>query len=133
MAYRLNDPFSSPEKLSQSVVQAGEMLGLVRAEVARILGFKCESISALYEGRLVLEEGSLAWEQGTLFVRFYQALYDLMEGDEARMVHWLRRTHKALGNSPFYLMVDEGQLAEVVEYVALLLGNMDSRLRGNDG
>jgi hypothetical protein len=38
MTCRLSDPFFSPRKLSQSVIQAGEMLGLVRAEVARILG-----------------------------------------------------------------------------------------------
>lgn len=117
MVYRLNDPFSSPLKLSQSVVQAGEMLGLVRAEVARILGFKCESISALYDGRLLLEEGTQAWQQGMLFVRFYQALYDLMNGEEAQMIHWLRREHRELGNSPFYLIVDEGRLEAVMRYL----------------
>jgi len=114
---RLSDPFSSPQKLSQSVVQAGDMLGLVRAEVARILGFKCESITALYNGRLLLEEGSEAWRQGELFVRFYQVLDDLMAGEEPRMIHWFRREHAALGNSPFYLIVDEGRLDEVVEYI----------------
>ena len=50
--HRLTDPFASPQRLSQSVVQAGELLGLYRAEVARLLGFHCEDISALYEGRL---------------------------------------------------------------------------------
>lgn len=117
MIHRLNDPFSSPSKLSRSVVQAGDMLGLVRAEVARILGFKCESITALYNGRLLLEEGTEAWRQGVLFVRFYQALYDEMAGEEARMVHWLRREHQAFGTSPFYLIVDNGRLAEVLAYL----------------
>lgn len=117
MSHRLNDPFSSPQRLSQSVVQAGDMLGLVRAEVARILGFKCESITALYNGRLLLEEDTEAWRQGKLFVRFYQALYDKMEGDESRMINWLRRDNKVLGNSPFYLIVDEGRLAVVQDYI----------------
>lgn len=117
MTHRLSEPFSSSLKLSQSVVQAGEMLGLVRAEVARILGFKCESISALYDGRLLLEEGTPAWQQGMLFVQFYQALYDRMEGEGAKMVHWLRREHRELGNSPFYLIVDEGRLEDVVRYL----------------
>ncbi len=93
------------------------MLSLVRAEVARILGLKCEAISALYDGRLLLEEGTEAWDKGVLFVRFYQALYDAMDGEEASMVHWLRREHKALGTSPFYRIVDEGRLAEIVEYL----------------
>lgn len=96
------------------------MLGLVRAEVARILGFKCESITALYNGRLLLEEDTEAWHQGKLFVRFYQALYDMMAGEESRMINWLRRENKVLGNSPFYLIVDEGRLAEVEEHLSSL-------------
>lgn len=118
MTYRLSDPFSSPQRLSQSVIQAAEMLGLVRAEVGRILGYRYEQFSALYDGSRVLEEGTFAWEQGVLFVRFYQGLYDLMEGDEPRMINWLRRENRELGNSPFYLMVDEGRLAEVVAFMA---------------
>jgi len=119
MTYRFSDPFSSPRKLGQSVVQAGEMLGLVRAEVARLLEFKCESISALFDGKLVLEEGTTAWEQAVLFIRLYQALYDRMEGDGVRMIHWLRTHKRELDNSPFYLMVDEGRLGEVYEYLLL--------------
>ena len=128
MTYRLSAPFSSPRKLSQSVVQAGEMLGLVRAEVARLLEFKCAAISALYDGKLVLEEGTTAWEQAVLFIRFYQALYDHMEGDGVRMIHWLRAHKRELDNSPFYLMVDEGQLEKVYEYL-LSLGSPRGRSR----
>ena len=91
------------------------MLGLMRAEMGRILGFKCAEFTALFEGRSELEPGTDAYQQGVLFVRFYQALYDRMEGDSVQMVHWQRRPHKALGNSPFYLIIDEGRLAEVVQ------------------
>ena len=112
-----SDPFSSPRKLSQSVVQAGEMLGLVRAEVARILGFKCENISALYDGRLLLEEGTEAWDSGVLFIRFYQVLYDRMDGVEPKMIHWLRGQKRELDNSPFYLIIDEGKLGFVLDYL----------------
>ena len=93
------------------------MLGLVRAEVARILEFKCENISALYDGRLVLEEGTTAYEQAVLFIRFYQALYDWMDGDEPKMIHWLRGQKRELDNSPFYLMIDEGQLEQIYDYL----------------
>jgi hypothetical protein len=113
--HRLDDPLSSPQRLSQSVVQAAAMLGLVRAEVGRILGFKCAEFSALFEGRSVLEEGTHAYAQGELFVRLYQTLYDRTSGDGVQMVHWLRRHDKALGNAPFYLIVDEGRLAEVLQ------------------
>ncbi|MCW8825385.1 MAG: hypothetical protein OQK78_03070 [Gammaproteobacteria bacterium] len=117
MPHRLTAPLSSPHKLSQSVVQAGEMLGLVRAEVARILEFRCENISALYDGRLILEEGTSAYENAALFIRFYQALYDRMEGSEPKMIHWLRGRKRDLDNSPFYLMIDEGKLGLVVKYL----------------
>lgn len=117
MNHRLSDPYASPRRLSQSVVQASEMLGLVRAEMGRILGYKCAEFTALFEGRSVLQEGTYAWEQGVLFVRFYQALYDRMAGDGPRMINWFRRPHKGLANSPFYLIIDEGRLAEVVRYL----------------
>ena len=115
--FRLHEPFASPLRLSQSLVQAAAMLGLVRAEVGRILGFRCEQFTALFEGRSVLEQGSHAYRQAELFIRLYQALYDCMAGEEAQMVHWLRRHNRGLGNAPFYLMVDEGRLAEVVDYI----------------
>lgn len=118
MVHRIDNPFDSPRRLSQSVVQAGEMLGLVRAEVARILGFKCESISALYDGKLILEEGTEAWQQGGLFLRFYHHLYDRFDGDGARMVHWFRAINRELGESPFILIIDRGELARVDEFLA---------------
>ncbi len=115
--HRLADPFSSPQRLSQSVVQAGELLGLYRAEVARILGVQCDDVSALYEGRWLLAPESAAWTQAALFVRLYSALFDRMAGDGPRMVHWLRADHAVLGCSPFLLMVDAGRLAEVVAFI----------------
>lgn len=121
--HRLNDPFASPQRLSQSVVQAGELLGLYRAEVARLLGLHCADIGALYEGRLLLLPGGEAWAQGRLFVRLYQTLYDAMAGDGPRMVHWLRAQQPALGSSPLLLMVDQGRL----ERALALAANADRR------
>lgn len=117
MAHRIDLTPGSARGLSQSVVQAGEMLGLVRAEVARILGFKCESISALYDGRLLLQEGTAAWQQGERFIRFYNGLYDRFDGDLARMVHWFRADNRELGDSPFLLIIDHGELARVEAYL----------------
>jgi len=113
----LEAPFASPRRLSQSVILAGELLGLVRAEVARVLGFRCENITALYEGRLVLEPGSAAYTNGVLLVRLYQALYARMGGDGPRMIHWLRADHRNLGKAPFYLLVDEGQVGRLVAHL----------------
>lgn len=115
--HELEQPFATPRRLSQSVIQVGDLLGLVRAEVARVLGFRCENITALYGGRLVLEPGSEAYANGVLLVRLYQALYARMGGDGPRMIHWLRAEQPALGKAPFYLLVDEGQVARLVDYL----------------
>jgi len=115
--HRLTDPIASPTRLSQSVVQAGQLLGLYRAEVARLLGFQCESIGALCEGRIELIPDTLAWEQALLFIRLYQGLIDRFEGEGPRIYHWLRTDNRELGNSPFLLMIDEGELARVVAFV----------------
>ena len=117
MTHRFNDPFCTPRRLSQSVVQAAAMLGLVRAELGRILGYKCEQFSALFEGRSVLEPGTEAYHHAEQFVQLYQALYDYTDGNEALMNHWLRRHNNTLGNSPFYLIIDEGKLPQVLEHL----------------
>lgn len=116
---RLSDPFASPENLSQAVVQAGEMLGIERAEVASIINFMCEGTRALFENRAVLEPDTETWRRAELFVRLYQALYDKMDGDEVRMVHWLRAENPALGGEPLVVMEDQGRLEDVL---ALLEG-----------
>ncbi len=112
--HRLSDPTATPQRLSQSVVQVGELLGLYRAEVARLLGLHCEDVGALYDGRLLLVPASEAGVQGRLFIRLFQALYDRMQGDGPRMIHWLRADNEELGSSPFLLMVDHGRLEQVV-------------------
>lgn len=94
------------------------MLGLVRAEMGRILGMKCEQFSALFDGRTQLEAGSHAEQQTENFLHFYHLLYAAMQGDRAQMNHWLRRHQKALGNSPFYLLVDENGLQRLIDYLA---------------
>lgn len=111
---RLSEPFSSPENLGHAVVQAGEMLGIDRAEVASIINFMCEGTRALFEDRVVLEPDTETWRRAELFVRLYQALYDKMDGDGVKMVHWLRAEHPALGGEPLVVMEDQGRLDDVL-------------------
>jgi len=117
-----------PRQLSQAVIQAGDLLGLIRAEVARILGFQCADISNLYQGRLLLSPHTFAWQQAQHFLRFYQQLYILMAGQESRMIHWLRTPQPTLGDSPFYLLIDHGRLEFVLIYLEKRVAGMPSRL-----
>ena len=99
--------FETSERLTPVVLQAAEQLGLYRAELARILGLQCEDVGALAEIHALLEPGSEAWVQAQLFVRFYQTLDEAMQGNEVAMCNWLRRHNEALGNAPFYSIVEE--------------------------
>lgn len=116
---QLSDPFASPESLSHAVVQAGEMLGIERAEVASIINFMCEGTRALYEDRVVLEPNTETWRRAELFVRLYQSLSGKMGGDRTKMVHWLGTENPALGGEPLVVMEDQGRLEDVL---ALLEG-----------
>lgn len=93
------------------------MLGLLNAELARVLHLKCGDIGELGSGQRCLEPGTAAWEQALLFIRFYRALYTALQGDGVAMRHWLRVEHEILGGIPHRLIVDEDRLPEVVMYL----------------
>jgi len=119
--HRLDNPFDSPESLSHAVVEAGEMLGIERAEVASIINFMCEGTGALFEERAVLEPNTETWRRAEQFVRLYQALFDAMDGNGAQMIHWLRSENPALGGEPIVIMEDEGRLADVLELLEAMV------------
>jgi hypothetical protein len=120
MAHKLEYPQGNAQGLTCAVLQATEMLGMYRAELARVLHVRCGDVGELAERKALLEPGSNAWEQAKLFVRFYNALYDMSDGDSVAMYHWLRADNRALQGSPVLLIVDEGQLQLVIEYIESL-------------
>lgn len=119
---RLVDPFASSQSLSQAVVEAGDTLGLERADVASIIHFLREETAALYEGRSLIEPGSETWERAKLFVEFYQTLFDAMEGDQARMVRWLHARNVTLGNEePLAVLEDPDKLEKLLRLLKACL------------
>ncbi len=115
--HKLSSPDANPRKLTQSVIQITEMLGLYQAELARILGIQCGDIGELSSGRQELRPGSAAWVRAVRFARVYDALYEMMLGDGVSMVHWLRADNADLQGVPLLLIVDDGRLSEVLEYL----------------
>ena len=99
------------------LIQTIQSLGFLRAEVARILQCQCSDVGELFEGRSFLQQGTVAWGQAEIFIRFYDLLESMMGGDEVKMVHWLRARHPEFGDSPFYLIVDHDRLQDVVEWL----------------
>ena len=115
--HRLSNPCADPRKLTQSVLQVTEMLGMYQAELARVLQLQCGDIGRLANGQRVLECGSVAWDEAVLFIRLYQALYEKLGGDGVAMCNWLRRDNKPLGGVPLLLIVDDGRLRWALDYV----------------
>lgn len=115
--FRIHLDADDPRHLTRSVLQVTDLLGFLQAELARVLQLTCVDIGQLAAGRCILAPGSVAWSRGRLYVRLYRALYDLHHGDGVAMYHSLRIPHAALGGVPHLLIVDDGRLAEVVDYL----------------
>lgn len=117
MVFQITQVVDDPRTLTQVVLQITTMLGMLQAELARVLGVNCGDIGQLSSGRQVIEAETLSWTQAKLFVRFYQGLYIRMNGDGVAMRHWLRIENNTLKGVPHLLIVDEGRLAELVSHV----------------
>jgi len=112
-----NDVFENTQKLTPAVLQACDMLGMYQAELASVLGLQCADIGRMTSVQQFLTPNTHAWEQAMLFIRFYQCLYELHNGNEAAMVHWLKANNSEFNNSPLLLMVDEGKLSFLLDYL----------------
>ena len=117
MVFRIDKPFESERRLSQSVIQVIELLGMYHAELARILGQQCGDIGELTSGQRCLERDSQAWQQAVLFIDTYNFLFDYFNGDGVAMYHWMRTDNRHLGGTPHFLVVDDGQLQLIHDYL----------------
>ena len=125
MVFKLTDPFESERKISQSVIQVIEMLGMYHAELARILGQQCGDIGELTSGKICIQKDTEAWHAAVLFIKMYQQLYEYFSGDGVAMYHWMRAYNKQLDGTPHFLIVDDSQLSTVHDY--LIQANLKSR------
>lgn len=106
-----------PRGLSQAAVQAAELLGLYGAELARILGLRCDDIACLTNGRCLLQADTDAWQRARDWVWLYDLLHQHLDGDGVAMVHWLRVGHPGLHESPHRLLVDAGEMGTVIDWL----------------
>lgn len=117
MVFKLNNPFESERKLSQSVIQVIHMLGMYDAELARILGQQCADIGELTSGKRCLIKESEAWHRAVLFIETFHLLFDYFEGDGVAMYHWMRAYNRNLNGTPHFLMIDDGKLTAIHDYL----------------
>ncbi len=126
MVFKIDNPFESERKLSQSVIQVTELLGMYNAELARVLGQQCGDIGDLTSGRQCLIRDTASWHQAVLFIDSYHQLFDYFEGDSVAMYHWMRADNKNLAGIPHVLIVDEGKLQTIHDY--LYHANMEKNI-----
>lgn len=62
MAHKISPSDSNNKSITQSVLQASDMLALYHAELARILHLHCSDIGNLASGKELIEKDSLAYE-----------------------------------------------------------------------
>ena len=117
MVFKIENPFISERKLSQSVIQVIELLSMYDAELARILGQQCGDIGELTSGQSCIRKGTEAWHQAVLFIETYNLLFDYFDGDSVAMYHWMRADNKYLAGTPHFLIVDENKLKLIHDYL----------------
>ncbi len=122
--FRIDRPYDSEKKISQSVLQIVELLGMYHAELARILGQQCGDIGRLSSGRSYIQKDSEAWHRAVLFIDSYHLLYELFHADSVAMYHWLRAYNKELAGTPHFLIVDENKLQQVYDYLTACKNNV---------
>ncbi|HHJ34430.1 MAG TPA: hypothetical protein ENJ87_01560 [Gammaproteobacteria bacterium] len=118
MLFKIDKPYENERKLSQSVIQVIELLGMYHAELARILGQQCTDIGELTSGRRCIEKDSGAWHKAKLFIDTYHLLYERFAGDGVAIYHWMRAYNADLDGTPHLLMVDDGKLREIHDYLS---------------
>lgn len=119
MVFKINNPFESERKISQSVIQVIELLGMYDAELARVLGQQCADVGNLTSGKSFIKKESAAWDQAVLFINMYHQLFDYFAGDGVAMYHWMRAHNKHLNGTPHFLIVDDNKLQTVYDYLSL--------------
>ncbi len=112
---KLDNVQQCEKKLTQSVLQITQMLGLYQAELARILQLRCGDIAELAEAKCYLQKNTPQWQLAKDFVLLFEKLFEYCGGDEACMCHWLRKQQSASVSSPFHLLVDEQKMADVLQ------------------
>ncbi|AWI75023.1 MAG: hypothetical protein CVU19_00515 [Betaproteobacteria bacterium HGW-Betaproteobacteria-13] len=102
--------------LSKAVARAAEQLNVSRALLARVLGVSPATVTRLYSGDYVLDQGRKEWEFALLFVRAFRAL-DSIVGNESSARAWLNSENRALNGRPVDLIRSTEGLVRVVQYL----------------
>jgi len=112
-------PTKKPEAsavLSKAVARAAERLDVSKSLLAKVLGVSPPTITRLYSGNYLLDQGRKEWDFALLFVRVFRSL-DSIVGDEATARKWLSSENRGLNAKPIELIRNIEGLVRVVQYL----------------
>lgn len=102
--------------LSKAVARAAERLDISKSLLAKVLGVSPPTITRLYSGNYLLDQGRKEWDFALLFVRVFRSL-DSIVGDEATARKWLSSENRGLNARPIELIRNTEGLVRVVQYL----------------
>ena len=108
----------NPEKVKLPLIaevnMACDNLGLVRAELARILGLMCQDVSDSRVLEQRLRNNSDCQQYAIHFVTLYAELEKCFQHNNVAMINWFRKHNVQLGTTPFLAIVDSHRLLETI-------------------
>ena len=102
--------------LSKAVARAAEYLAISRSLLAKVLGVSPATITRLYSGHYVLDEGRKEWDFALLLIRVFRSL-DSIVGSEMTARKWLLSENLGLNGRPIELICHTEGLVRVVHYL----------------
>lgn len=100
--------------LLEAFLNAGQALGLSRAELGQVIGKDRSALS-----RRGLRPGGKDAELALLLIRCYRALYVLVGGDTAQLQHWMHTPNRHTGGVP-------AEQVKTIQGLALVLSYLDA-------
>ena len=107
------------EPLIAEINHTVDMLGVYRAELARILHLKCFDVSNPIMLEILLSDDVELERRARRFVQLYTLLEKQFSGDAAAMANWVRRENVLLETTPLLAMVDQDRTEDVIALLSM--------------
>lgn len=104
--------------LSKALLNAGQALGMTRAELGRVVG---RDRTSLARG---INPDSKTGELALMLIRCYRGLYALVGGDIDAMRHWMHAPNRHTRGRPVDLVQTVSGLNQVLGYLDAMRGKV---------
>jgi hypothetical protein len=105
--------------LIAEINHAVEMLGMYRAELARILHLKFFDVSNPIMLEILLSDNDELVLRAKRFVKLYALLEKQFSGDVTAMANWVRRENVLLETTPLLAMVVQDRTEDIIALLSM--------------